>query len=245
MKYQYLLLMALCISYSFDKVAAISKNLSAIKSIRCRERSSKQNSLHWVRLKNAQQCVQIINDMNLPKCLFHQLTKANFTYQTKGRKHMMSQNMMYKVRKLNCETFLLFTRNLSFLVGVFRESQKHFLPFSYIYLLKPNRMKVPESSLNIAFEKGYNLFEVESEIFDKNKSINVILNYKRVTNLLTNASIEVSGKSVAEIDAFFGDSSNSHPLFNPEFSKKRKPFRINLFDCPPYVVVVKDEKKLT
>lgn len=242
MKYHYFLVLVFFILSYSEQCAAYNRHLPAIKPFECRERQNTTNSLYWIRLKDGQQCVQIINDINLPKCMFDQFTKANLTYQTKSSEYLINQNIAIGMRKLNCDTFLLFTQNLSFIIGVFRDNQKHFRPFSYVYLLKPNNMTVPQTSLNIAFDKGYNLFELESEIFDDD-STNVSLSYKRVTNSLSNASIEISGTNDVEIERFFGEPLFSHPLFNPEFSKKRKPFRINLFDCPPYVIML-DQKKL-
>lgn len=217
-----------------------SEHLGTVQDINCHLNTVSDNSLHWVRLKNRQQCVQIIDDIELPLCFYHQLWSGNMTYQIKSVEQILKQNVKNPGRNLNCETFFIFTEDVKFIIKLFQNNEKHFLPFSYIYILAPSRILIPDSSIDVALGNGYNFFYVDSEIFNNKSGIR--WKYKGITNLLTDLSIKINSNDKKEIQQFYGDHLLTHPLFNPKLNKNRQRFHINLFHCPPYVIVI-DEKR--
>lgn len=197
-------------------------------------------SLEWLGQNNFHRCVNIISDLDLPACFYQQIQRANFTYQEKTILYLLNHSIFFdRPESIKCNTYMILLDRLHFITQIFEDGQKHFYPFSYIYLFTPSTSNVPQESLLYALNYGYNVYGVKNNIFNNNSFL-FDLNFGWLKNLYTNRTLYTTETNKAVVKEFFGDL-RTHPLFNTSITKNR-PFRIAMRNCPPYVIV-KDQNR--
>lgn len=220
------------------------KNIKIKRKAFCVE--TRPNHLKWLSHKNFLRCVNIVSDFKNPSCLYAQLERENIAYEQKSIGFMLNRNVVEKnplenilERSIMCDHYLIITKHVSFITKIFESGQKHFYPFTRIFLLTPDSFKVPEESLMYALNYGYNVFGLANNFFLKKRFLN--LDYGLLTNLHTNKTMNSAETDEKVIESFFG-SYKSHPLFDPKITKNR-PFRVSLRHCRPHVIIKNKENK--
>lgn len=212
-------------------------NITVSSKIMCREHKSQK--LAWLHHENFHKCVTLLTDTSIPSCLYEQLERNNLTVINKNKMFLLGDVEHLPYNGPKCDTYMILTQNFALLQLIFGKGKKnHFNPFSNIFLFVPKTMIIPQKVVREAMKHGYNLFVPRNSFF--NRSMNYFnLNYWMLKNLATNQTISTRVQNPQKLANFFG-TFDKHPLFNQTIFKK-KPFRVGLFHCPPYVVV-KDKK---
>lgn len=217
----------------------VYKNISVFEKTDCRE--DVHNSLKWLSFANYQRCVIIVSDVDIPSCFFKQLEQNNITFIIRDENYMISRDILRKLepRKFICGSYIMFTEKSMFIQRLFA-GRKHFYPFAKIFLFVPISLNITNETISTALHMGLKFYTVHNTIFKKSVTY-FNLNYEQVLNLYTNQTLNTTTGDETVLREFFGTVS-THALFDKSIVKSH-PFRVSLFDCPPYVKVYNAEKK--
>lgn len=192
------------------------------------------NSLQWIRLKNNQRCVQLINDVGINSCFYKQFYNAPLT--TRHRSPMNIIQRKVRRHRVHCETFVIVTNNSSFVEELFGRGKRNFFAFAVIYLVMPNSFELSELAKEHVYKKGLNVFHMRNQVQIHGRW--KVYEYIDIKNVLTNAVLSTNETNRDVIKEYYGIFL-THSLFNKQF-KNEVVFRINLFECPPYVIYEND-----
>lgn len=203
-------------------------------SIRIDDVTCEQNgSLTWLwNLRNNNRCLYLTSSFIIPKCFFDQILSTKFVVRTISPRRLLNRNI-YNSTRSNCDNFLVFSGNLTFISELFRQkgNEKRFMPFSQIYLSVPDTIGFDNGTIEYIHRNALNVFLMENVL---SKMENGLIGFESMLNVLTkNRFIFTSNRR--DVVAFVG-TYKDHPLLSNKSSKKI--FRVSLFNCPPYVVYV-------
>lgn len=187
-------------------------------------------NLQWIRLKNNQRCVQLINDVSTTSCFYKQFYNATLT--TRHRSPMNIIRRRVRRHRVHCETFVIATNNASFVEQLFGRGQRNFFAYGVIYLVMPNAFELSDSAKEYVYKSGLQVFHMRNKVHIQGRL--KIYEYIDIKNVLTEALLWANETNRDVIRQYYGYFWN-HPLFNKQF-KNEIVFRMSLFECPPYVI---------
>lgn len=213
-------------------------NITVFEKNHCHE--DRNQNLHWLQFENHQRCLNIVSDIDVPHCLYAQLERNNISYMIRDINFILSRDVIKHPidRRFTCYFYMLFTHSDTLLRDIFDNQRPRFYPFTTVFLLIPKTMIIPKEHIQSALQLGINLYGVYNGIFNKNIPY-FNLNYRRIKNLYTNRTLNTSETDTKILSEYFGNVL-THPLFDASITKKR-PFRIAAFNCPPYVMIDKNQ----
>lgn len=238
--------------------AAIAKfsffNIS--KDITCPSKIAKikiNPIISWIwNQRNNNKCIQIIIDTNptttynqLPPCFYDILIDHNYSVKTIDFSHIIKRNIFAKNRT-NCEMFLVLSTDKLAIRHMFdwrQKNAKRFFPFSQIFLLTNEDFQqsvVRQSELIYINRNALNVYTLKNNLFN---DVRREFNITRITNVLTNKSRNLPVQHRKQLVNYHGNY-RSHPFFN-ETNRKHCPFRVSMFNCPPYVIDIGIEQNLS
>lgn len=200
----------------------------------CRKNSF--DYFRWLHLRCFNQCINILSDYPLPACIFQQFHQSNVTYLAKDLQYLLLND----TNKISCDTFMVFSENMTLITELFKNKQKRLRPFMYFYLFMPDELIIPNESIIAAMTYGYNIYKVHNNIYDK-MPFYFNSNFYMISNLFTNKTFNTLERDLDKAKQYFG-TTLSHPLFTEGITKS-KPFRMATFNCPPHFIIL-DKKKL-
>lgn len=218
----------------------VYRNISVYEKTACQRDAT--NNLDWLRFDNDQRCINIVTNVDVPRCFYDQLLTNNISYINRDMNYIINRKLDLKRIKLRffCNSFIIFTHKIGLIEKLFTGDRINFYPFTKIYLFVPKQLIIPKKCVSAALQLGVDLFAVRNSIF--NEFIpRFNLKYRKIKNLYTNKTLKTSEKDSTELRKYFG-TVLTHPLFDND-QTQRNTFRIALFHCPPYVIIDADKKK--
>lgn len=194
-------------------------------------------TLTWLwNLRNNNRCISITSSLAIPKCFFDQILNTKFVVRIISQKRLLHRNI-YNSSRSNCDNFLIFSENLTFVSELFRqkENEKRFHPFSQIYLVVTD-MKFDQRSIEYVNRNALNVFLMENTLSEMDRGL---ISFKSMFNVLTKKRFLFT--SVRSDSAKYYGNYKDHPFLSSKSSDKI--FRVSLFNCPPYVVYVTGNTK--
>lgn len=185
--------------------------------------------IHWIRLKNNQSCVQIVDDIGMPSCFYQQF--SDLLLRNRSPSNML--NRVALKHRFNCKTFIIASNNETFIETLFTGNNTHFFPFTNIYLLLPHSVVLSDPVLHHIFRKGLNAYRLRYKLVIQN-NIQFYANID-VENILSNAVLLINENVSNVAEQFYGNDLR-HPLFDSK-NNNQTVFRISMFNCPPYVIL--------
>lgn len=198
--------------------------------------------LHWLwNLRNNNRCLNlIIESISIPKCFFEKIFNSKFLIKLTGLNRVASQNLL-AVQRTNCDNFMVFTKNSSKVLQLFKRpngNSQRFLPFSQLFLINEDfNILFDANSLTFIYENGLYVYVVQSTILRSTSS--KTLSFPALRNVLTDEILNLTISDRQDAIDYFG-SYDDHPFLNSNY--KAKVFRVSLFNCAPYVIYLSDKK---
>lgn len=226
---------------SWKSSNATYRYFDVFQLLECRENEGQH--MDWLKHNNFDQCVTVVSDFSISSCVFSQIGRNNMTYKIKSKQHLVIRDLQnQRVQSTACSAYMIFTRDISFLHRLFNVKQRHFRPFTQIFMITPPSVQIHEQNVLNAMGHGYKLYSLRSSFY--NTSSNYIdLNYISLFNHYTNQTLNTSTDNKEDIRDFFGEPS-THALFDKNIMRnQKKKFKIGVFHCPPYIIIQNNETK--
>lgn len=219
------------------------RHITLYQTLECRENPGQH--MQWLKLDNFDQCVTVISDFQILPCVYSQFIHNNMTYKVKSKKHLLSRDLKsvrVRVRPTSCSAYMIFTSDDEFLHRLFTKNQRHFRPFTKIFMVSPPSLVLRQQNVLDAMGHGYKIFAVKSPFF--NISLDYVdLNYISLYNPYMNQTLNASIDDAHAIDDFYGQPSN-HALFDKKVWRyQKKVFKVGVFHCPPYIMITNNRTK--
>lgn len=185
--------------------------------------------IDWIRLKNNQSCVQIVDDIGMHSCFYQQFSDLLL----RNRSPTNILNRVALKHRFNCETFIIASNNETFIETLFAGNNTHFFPFTNIYLVLSQSVVLSDPVLHHIFRKGLNVYRIRYKMVIQNDA-QFYANID-VENILSNAVLLINENVSIVAEQFYGNDLR-HPLFDSK-NNNQTVFRISMFNCPPYVIL--------
>lgn len=201
----------------------------------------KLNPISWLwNQRNNNRCLHILIDknstatLNIPPCIYDHLIDYKYSVKTIDFSHIHHRNI-FATNRTNCEMFLVLSTDEIAIRHLFKwqHNKKRFYPFSQIFLLTTEPLRqsiIRQSELIYINRNALNVYTLKNHLFDELHEFNII----RLTNVLTNKSKMLPVKNRKQLAKYYGDY-RAHSFFK-ETNRKHCPFRVSMFNCPPYVI---------
>lgn len=181
---------------------------------------------------SASNCLQIIindeRDMNLPICIFDEMFQLQFIHIIRTVDDVMEHNIYNSSEEIStihkqCRNFIMFSRNYRSILTLFQKSnvtsavETRFYPSIDILLITDEEPRFQTEELNYLNENHLRaLWLFRNSTNDS---------FSSIKNCLTNVTVEWPS---------FGNRSQHTFLPLRQVPNKGNPFRISLYNCPPF-----------
>lgn len=203
----------------------------------------------FYKTKNMFNCLQLIMSSEPNNCFFEQILNTKFSYFVRTIENLLKQNIyMYNVLDelstlesnwKSCKNLIIFINNTEQIMGIlsnstpFGDKEKRFFPFSDILVISQQEPNWKFDNLVYINDNALHVFWTSYEN----------MSFSNVKYVLTNKTIPVS--DYIEVNKTL-KMYQVHPFLEtvqiPD--NKRKVFRVSLFNCPPYVLMVNTSRQV-
>lgn len=226
---------------SWKRSNATFRSFSVFQMLQCHE--NKCQHMEWLKHNNFDQCVTVVSDFTISSCVYSQFVRNNMTYKLKSKSHLIGRDLKHqRVQSTACSAYMIFTRDVSFLHRLFNVKQRHFRPFTQIFMVHPHSVHLNKQNVLNAMGHAYKIYSLYSNFYNHSTQY-IDLSYLSLFNHYTNATMDTSTENRTEIREFFGTPSQ-HALFDRNImASQKKKFRIGVFHCPPYIMILNNDTK--
>lgn len=217
------------------------RHFNVYQILECREKFGQH--IDWLKHDNFDRCITVVSDYNILPCVYSQFVRNNMTYKLKSKQRMVSRDLKrVRVQSTSCSAYMIFSRDVEFVHRLFTEKQRHFRPFTKIFMISPPWMRLQWKNVLDAMGHGYKIYAVRNSLYDTSLDY-VDLSYISLYNPYMNHTLNTSIHDKHVIDEYYGHPS-THALFDKKVWRyQKKVFKVGVFNCPPYIIVNNNDTK--